>query len=193
MAVFAYLRTSSCEQNTENQKIEINNSGIFVDYWYDDHGVSGSTPATSRPEFQRLLTQIRDSEILVVSKLDRLGRDAIDVQQTIKLLQARNIRVIVLALGRTDLTSPPGTLLMTMLAAVAQLERQLIIERTQAGLARAKAEGKKLGRRSKTTDSQKKEICKRLSQGVSVSQIARDYEVSRATIIGVRNGSLHDI
>ena len=133
MAVFAYLRVSTTEQTTENQKLEIERSGLTPDYWFSDQGVSGSRPAASRPEFQRLLTQIRDGETLVVSKLDRLGRDAIDVQQTIKSLQARNIKVIVLALGGTDLTSPTGTLLMTMLAAVSQMERELLIERTQAG------------------------------------------------------------
>lgn len=186
MAVFAYLRVSTTDQTTENQKHEIQRSGIEPDYWFADQGVSGSRPAASRPEFQRLLTQIRDRETLVVSKLDRLGRDAIDVQQTIKSLQARNIKVIVLALGGTDLTSPTGTMLMTMLAAVSQMERELIIERTQAGLARAKAEGKILGRKPKTTTVQKQEIVALLSNGISVSQVARTYGVSRATIIGIR-------
>jgi len=159
---------------------------MTVDYWFADHGVSGSRPAATRPEFQRLLLQIRNGETLVVSKLDRLGRDAIDVQQTIKALQARNIKVIVLALGGTDLTSPTGTLLMTMLAAVSQMERELLIERTQAGLARAKAEGKILGRKPKTTPDQKQEILAQLGQGTTVSQVARNYGVSRATIIGIR-------
>lgn len=190
MAVFAYLRVSTTEQTTENQKLEIERSGLTPNYWFSDHGVSGSRPAASRPEFQRLLTQIRDGETIVVSKLDRLGRDAIDVQQTIKSLQARNIKVIVLALGGTDLTSPTGTLLMTMLAAVSQMERELLIERTQAGLARAKAEGKKLGRKSKTTDDQKQSIIKELKDGISVSQVARTYQVSRATIIGIRERAL---
>lgn len=193
MAVFAYLRVSTTDQTTENQKHEIQNSGIEPDYWFADQGVSGSRPAASRPEFQRLLTQIRDGETLVVSKLDRLGRDAIDVQQTIKSLQARNIKVIVLALGGTDLTSPTGTLLMTMLAAVSQMERELLIERTQAGLARAKAEGVKLGRKPKTTDSQKRQIIAELEAGTSVSQVARTYQVSRATIIGIRERAAQQV
>ncbi len=74
-----------------------------------------------------------------------------------------------------------------MLSAVAEMERCIIVERTQAGLARARAEGKKLGRRSKTTDEQKDEIRKRLSAGESVSSVARDYGVSRATIISMRS------
>ena len=74
-----------------------------------------------------------------------------------------------------------------MLMAVAEMERSLIVERTQAGLARAKAEGKQLGRRSKTTDEQKVEIRKRLCAGESVSSVARDYGISRATVTGIRS------
>lgn len=187
MAVFAYTRVSKTEQNPENQKHEIQQSGLNVDFWFSDHGVSGSTHASSRPEFQKLLTQIRSGETLVVSKLDRLGRDAIDVGTTVKMLQERNIKVIVLALGGTDLTSPAGKMLMTMLSAVAEMERDLLIERTQAGLARAKAEGKKLGRKPKTNDDQKDIIRQRLNEGVSVSQLARDYGISRASVISIRS------
>jgi hypothetical protein len=88
-------------------------------------------------------------------------------------LGARQIKVIVLQLGNTDLTSPAGKLLLMMLAAVAEMERDLLVERTQAGLQRAKAEGKKLGRPSKTSAEQKAEIASRLDAGDSVSSLAR--------------------
>lgn len=74
-----------------------------------------------------------------------------------------------------------------MLSAVAQLERDLLIERTQAGLARAKAEGKILGRKPKTDETQRTEIRHQLNEGVSVSQLARDYGISRASVIAIRN------
>jgi putative DNA-invertase from lambdoid prophage Rac len=186
MAVFAYSRVSTHEQTTENQRLEIQRVGFNVDYWFEDVGVSGKTSAIQRTQFSQLLQKIRDGETIVVSKLDRLGRDAIDILSTIKLLSERSIKVIVLQLGNTDLTSTTGKLLLTMLSAVAEMERSIIIERTQAGLARARAEGKKLGRRSKTTDEQKTEIRKRLSAGDSVSAVARDYGVSRATIIAIK-------
>lgn len=131
----------------------------------------------------RLLDKIRDGETLVVSKLDRLGRDAVDVLQTVQSLADRNIKIIVLQLGNTDLSSPTGRLLLTMLAAVASMERDLLIERTQAGLMRAKAEGKKLGRPSKTTPEQKTEIVLRKKNGESISKIAREYGISRATVL----------
>lgn len=183
MAVFSYLRVSTHEQVTENQKLEIQRAGFNVDYWFEDVGVSGKTIANQRPQFSLLLDKIREGETIVVSKLDRLGRDAIDILSTVKHLSERNIKVIVLQLGNTDLTSTTGKLLLTMLSAVAEMERSIIIERTQAGLARARAEGKKLGRRSKTTDEQKAEIRNRLSAGESVSSVARTYSVSRATVI----------
>ena len=187
MAIFAYSRVSTNEQTAENQKLEILRAGFNVDYWFEDVGVSGKTIASQRPQFSMLIDKIRDGETIVVSKLDRLGRDAIDILSTVKLLSERNIKVIVMQLGNTDLTSTTGKLLLTMLSAVAEMERCIIVERTQAGLARARAEGKKLGRRSKTTDEQKDEIRKRLSAGESVSSVARDYGVSRATIISMRS------
>ena len=188
MAIFAYTRVSKSEQNPENQKHEIEQSGFNVDYWFCDHGVSGSTQASQRPQFQQLINQIRDGETIVVTKLDRLGRDAIDVGQTVRMLQERNIKVIVLGLGGTDLTSPAGKMLMTMLSAVAEMERDLLIERTQAGLARAKAEGKVLGRKPKTNPSQREIIRQQLNEGVSVSQVARDFGISRASVIAIRAG-----
>ena len=185
MSVFAYGRVSTTQQSTENQRLEITNAGFLIDYWFADDGVSGKVCARQRPQFARLLDKIRDGETLVVSKLDRLGRDAVDVLQTVQSLADRNIKIIVLQLGNTDLSSPTGRLLLTMLAAVASMERDLLIERTQAGLMRAKAEGKKLGRPSKTTQEQKAEIVLRKKNGESISHLARIFGVSRATILAI--------
>lgn len=185
MAVFAYGRVSTKDQTTENQRGEIERGGYKVDFWFSDEGVSGKVSASQRPQFGRLLGQIRDSETLVVSKLDRLGRDAQDVGATIKALAARKIEVIVLQLGKLDLASPAGKLMLTMLAAVAEMERDLLVERTQSGLARAKAEGKTLGRPSKTTPEQRAEIIAKYEQGASVSELARQFKISRASILGI--------
>lgn len=186
MAVFGYGRVSTVIQNTTNQRLELEQAGFKIDYWFEDVGVSGKSCASQRPAFTRLLEKIRDGETLVVSKIDRLGRDAITVLQTVRQLSARSIQVIVLQLGKVDLASVAGKLLLTMLVAVAEMERDLLIERTQAGLQRARAEGKKLGRPSKTTESQRVEIRSLLAQGVAVSEVARQYQVSRACVIGIR-------
>ncbi|TAK73777.1 MAG: recombinase family protein, partial [Aquabacterium sp.] len=165
MAVFGYGRVSTTQQTTENQRLELEQAGHRLDYWHEDTGVSGSVPASQRPEFSRLLERIRPGETLVVAKLDRLGRDAIDVQQTVRDLAGRGVRVVVHALGGADLTAPAGKLMLAMLSAVAEMERDLLVERTQAGLARAKAEGKRLGRKPKTTDAQRVDILARLEAG----------------------------
>ncbi len=139
-----------------------------------------------------MLNKIRDSETFIVAKLDRLGRDAQDVGATIKTLAAMNIKVIVLQLGALDLTSAAGKLMLTMLAAVAEMERDLLIERTQAGLARARAEGKTLGRPSKTTPKQRAEIISNYQHGQSVSALARLYAISRASVLKVVKSSPGD-
>ena len=185
MAIFAYGRVSTKEQASQNQRLEIENSGIKVDFWFADEVVSGKTHASQRPQFTALLKQIRDGETLVVSKLDRLGRDAQDVSATIKALAKRKIEVIVLQLGKLDLTSPAGKLMLNMLAAVAEMERDLLVERTQAGLARARNEGKILGRPSKTTEKQRVEIKNLHKNGASISALSRAYGISRASIMRI--------
>ena len=79
-----------------------------MECWYADEGRSGKVLASQRPQFARMLAQIRDGETLVASKLDRLGRDALDVGATMKALAARRIEVIVLQLGKLDLASRPA-------------------------------------------------------------------------------------
>lgn len=186
MATFAYGRVSTKDQTTENQRREIEAAGYRVDYWFADEGVSGKTSASQRPEFVKMLGQIRDGETLVVSKLDRLGRDAQDVGATIKALAARRIEVVVLQLGKLDLTSAAGKLMLAMLAAVAEMERDLLVERTQAGLARAKAEGKALGRPAATTDEQREAIyTQHHEQGMSISELSRVHKLSRATVMRI--------
>ena len=123
--------------------------------------------------------------MLVVTKLDRLGRNTSDVLATIEKLAGLGVQVHCLALKGVDLTSASGNLHMTVLAAVAQFEKDLLIERTHAGLARAKAEGKKLGRRDALTDAQKADIRARLAQGATARGLAKEYGVSHPTILKV--------
>ena len=186
--VFAYARVSTVDQLTENQREQIAQAGYSVDpQRFIEEKVSGSVTASQRPGFQKLLDKLEAGNTLVVTKLDRLGRDSIDVQQTVTLFQERGIRLVVLQLGNLDLTSSAGSLMVKMLAAVADFERDLIIERTQAGQARARAEGKHMGRPSKTTEAQKQDIRDKLRAGLTVSEVARQFNVSRSTVISVRD------
>jgi putative DNA-invertase from lambdoid prophage Rac len=88
MAVFAYGRVSPKDQSAEHQQLEIERAGYKVAFWYADEGVSGKLAASQHPQFAKMLDKIRDGETLVVSKLDRFGRDALDVGSTIKALAA---------------------------------------------------------------------------------------------------------
>ena len=102
-------------------------------------------------------------------------------------LEEIGIRVHCLALGGVDLTSSAGKMTMNVINAVAQFERDLLIERTQSGLARAKAEGKILGRPSALSGGQQIEVKEKIKNGEAISAIARHFETSRQTIMRVRD------
>jgi putative DNA-invertase from lambdoid prophage Rac len=182
--VFAYCRVSTDGQTTENQVREIVAAGFAIDpRRVVEETISGSVAAGQRDGFIRLLDRLEAGDVLVVTKLDRLGRNTIDVVQTVERLGAAGVRVHCLALGGLDLTSASGKLQMTVLAAVAQFERDLLIERTQSGLQRAKAEGKTLGRRAILDTDQRAAVRQARDAGASVSQLARDYATTRQTIL----------
>ena len=145
---FAYLRVSTSEQTTDNQRHAIAAAGYPLPaHRVVSETVSGSQPAMQRAAFQNLVAnRMEEGDTLVVLKLDRLGRDMIDVMATLALLTERGVRVISLDLGNIDLSSPAGKLQVQVMAAVAEFERNRIRERTREGLERAKKEGKALGR-----------------------------------------------
>ncbi|ANH72659.1 resolvase, N terminal domain protein [Ralstonia insidiosa] len=181
---FLYARVSTAEQTTDNQLLEVKAAGFDVQpRRIITETISGSVPAGERPGFSKLLDKLDDGDTLVVTKLDRLGRNTGDVLATIEKLATLGVQVHCLALKGVDLTSASGKLHMTVLAAVAQFEKDLLIERTHAGLARAKAEGKKLGRRDALTDGQKAEIRRKLAQGATARGLAKEYKVSHPTIL----------
>jgi putative DNA-invertase from lambdoid prophage Rac len=188
--VFAYCRVSTVDQTTENQIREIEAAGFAIQPRRAvAETISGSLQASARPAFVKLLERLEPGDVLVVTKLDRLGRNAIDVRQTVEQLAGRGVRVHCLALGAVDLTAPAGKMTMQVVAAVAEFERDLLVERTQAGLARAKGEGKKLGRPARLSEKQRKEVARRLQGGETVSGLAREFDVHRATIIRVRKAA----
>lgn len=131
---------------------------------------------------------MEDGDVLVVTKMDRLGRNAMDVRATVELLAGMGVKVHCLALGGVDLTSSTGRMTMSVINAVAEFERDLLIERTHAGLVRAKKQGRVLGRPAKLTAEQKRVVCGRLGEGASISALSREYGVSRLTIQRARDG-----
>lgn len=189
--VFAYCRVSTSDQTTDNQINEIVGAGFSITLQRTIvETISGSVAARERKGFGQLINKLESGDVLVVTKLDRLGRNAMDVRTTVEALEGMGVRVHCLALGGTDLTSPAGKLTMGVIAAVAEFERDLLIERTQAGLSRAVSQGKTLGRPSSLTKSQAGEVLKRLDAGDSVAALARVYRTSRQSIMRIRNANV---
>jgi putative DNA-invertase from lambdoid prophage Rac len=187
---FAYVRVSTVGQTTENQVLEILSAGFKVDpRRVVSETISGSIATRQRREFNRLVDRLEPDDVLVVTKLDRLGRNAMDVAMTVTKLAEMGVRVHCLALGGVDLTSSTGKLTMNVINAVAEFERDQLVERTQAGLARAKAQGKTLGRPPSLTPESRAEIQRRLTDGASVSALARAYKTSRQSILRVKQAT----
>jgi putative DNA-invertase from lambdoid prophage Rac len=189
--VFAYCRVSTTDQNTQNQIIEIKAAGFAIEtHRLIEENISGSVAAKQRPGFIKLIDRMEKGDVLVVTKLDRLGRNAMDVRATVEQLSNSGIRVHCLALGGVDLTSPAGKMTMQVIAAVAEFERDLLIERTQSGIVRAKAAGKRFGRRPSLNADQQAAVVERLDAGDSIAKVAREFKTTRQTIMRVREAVL---
>ena len=181
--IFAYCSCSTSEQHTDNQVREIEAAGVAIEAKrVVVETVSGSVAAMERKGFAKLVDRLEAGDVLIVTKLDRLGRNAMDLRATVEKLAAEGVRVHCLALGGVDLTSPAGRMTMGVIAAVAEFERDLLIERTNAGLQRAKAEGKALGRPSVLTTEQQASIRQGRAAGLSLGVLAKQYGVTRAAI-----------
>jgi putative DNA-invertase from lambdoid prophage Rac len=189
--IFVYCRVSTPDQTTDKQIREIEAAGFNVDpKRVITETVSGSVAAKQRKGFARLLDRLEDGDLLVVSKLDGLGRNATDVRSTVEALAAMGVSVHCLALGGVDLTSAAGRMTMGVLNAVAEFEKDLIVERTVAGVKRARAEGKALGRPASLTSDQQEVVRRKRAEGVWLGVLAKQYGVSRAAIQRVQKKPL---
>lgn len=189
--VFAYCRVSTLEQTTENQRREIEVAGFAVKpQRLIEEYISGSVAASERPGFTRLLDRMENGDVLIVTKLDRLGRNAMDVRKTVEKLAASDIRVHCLALGGVDLASPAGRMTMQVIAAVAEFERDLLLERTHSGIIRAKVAGKRFGRPPTLSPEKQQQVIEKLDAGNSVTTVAREFNTTRQTILRARNAAL---
>lgn len=150
MSVIAYTRVSTDDQTCENQRRAIE-AHYNVCKVFSDDGVSGAIAASQRPAMASLLAYVREGDTVVVAAIDRLGRDTIDVLTTVEALRVKGVSVVSMREG-FDLATDVGKLMLTMLAAVAELERSNMKARQMAGLERARAEGRSLGRRKTIND-----------------------------------------
>ena len=178
MTVLAYVRVSTEDQSTEAQRHSIAQTHN-VEHWYDDEATSGATKAAQRPKFSELLKFARKGDTLIVAAIDRLGRDTIDLLETVEALTAKGVAVVSMREG-FDLSSPIGKAMLTMLAAVAELERSNIKARQMAGIARARATGQKLGAPKKIDDAAVSAW--RKAQKATIQQTAHQFGISIAAV-----------
>jgi putative DNA-invertase from lambdoid prophage Rac len=134
VATIAYFRVSTDDQSVEMQR---NALGQSFDREFADEGVSGSVPAMERPAFKRLMEYVREGDTIYLYALDRLGRDALDVQATVRMLLAKDVRLEIRGIG--PVARGVGEIVIAVLAQIADLERSKIAERCEAGRAAARA------------------------------------------------------
>ena len=188
--VFAYCRVSTVDQTAMNQVMEIKAAGFAIEaHRLVEEKISGSVAAKERPGFIKLVDRMEAGDVLVVTKLDRLGRNAMDVRSTVERLAESGVRVHCLALGGVDLASPAGRMTMQVIAAVAEFERDLLIERTNSGISRAKGAGKRFGRPPSLNAQERALVIERLSSGTGISELAREFKTTRQTIMRIREAA----
>lgn len=174
-----YLRVSTGKQDEQLQHDALDKAGVLKRNRYVDHGVSGKT--TSRPSLDAMLSDARPGDTIVVYKLDRLGRSTAHVASLIAGLTDQGIFIESISDGLNSST-PTGRAMLQMLAIFAEMERSFIQERTVAGLAAAKAQGR-TGGRPKALDSKKAKQAQTLrDSGESVQDIAKTLSTSIATV-----------
>lgn len=175
-ARIGYARVSTADQTTDPQTDRLAAAGcerIFVE--------TASGALRDRPQLRACLDYLRPGDVLVVAKLDRLGRSLAHLIETVTTLDSRGIGLVSLS-ESIDTTTAAGRLLLHVLGAVGQFERDLIVERTQAGLAAARARGRKGGRPPKVTPEKVEAARALIASGRTVEQAARAVGVSRATL-----------
>jgi DNA invertase Pin-like site-specific DNA recombinase len=176
-----YVRVSTLEQNTERQL-----DGVQLDRVFTDHA---SGKDTSRPELQACLEYVREGDTLVVHSMDRLARSLVDLRQTVDALTSRGVAVRFAKEGLTftaDGSDPCAVLMLSVMGAVAEFERAMILERQREGIAIAKRAGKYKGRKPALTDAQAATVRERLAAGESATELAAEFGVARATVYNVR-------
>jgi len=187
MSHIAYYRVSTSDQSIEAQRVALMDGRQF-DREFSDEGVSGAILAADRPGFAKLLEYIREGDTLHVYAVDRLGRDAIDVQSTIRKLLDKGVAVEVNGLGR--IAKGVGELIIAVLAQVADMERQRIRERTTAGREVARASMAATGKTHKGKDSLGRPVkadaeavrAWRKANSASISQTAAHFNLSDSTV-----------
>lgn len=179
--LIGYARVSTRQQSTDRQQAGLLAAGVRRDDLYVDHGVSGAR--ASRPQFDRAIAALIDGDTLVITTLDRLGRSTQNMLAFAEQLRGRGAGLRVLNLGGdVDTSTPMGSMVFTIMAALAQMEHEIKRERVTDSIAKRRAAGQSLGGRpQRVTDSQVRSALRLVEGGTPAAQVARDLGMSRAT------------
>ena len=188
--IFAYIRVSTDDQTVKNQKDMIERAGYRVDKWLADEGVSGTIDWTKR-EINIAIEEANEGDTIIVAELSRLGRSLKQILEIVELCQKKKVNIIMIREGiQTNNDSPVNKLLLSILGSLAEMERNLISQRTKDALALKKKNGVVLGRPvGRTTPVEKMKLYPKSKQilewhrdGVSYTEIGRRLGVHRVTV-----------
>jgi DNA invertase Pin-like site-specific DNA recombinase len=175
--LIGYARVSTDDQHLDGQRAALHAAGCQLIY---EEKISGAK--RKRPELTRLLEHLREGDIVVVSRLDRLARSTRDLLELVDIFQHASVGLRSLAEPWADTTSPSGKMVLTIFAGIAEFERALISERTSAGRRAAKMKGVRFGRPMKLSIEQVALGRRLISEGSSVRDAARMLNCHHATL-----------
>jgi DNA invertase Pin-like site-specific DNA recombinase len=179
--VVGYIRVSTTDQNTARQL-----DGIELDEVFTDHA---SGKDTNRPQLQQCLKHLRMDDELVVHSMDRLARSLVDLRRIVDELVGKGVKVRFVKENMVfgDTNDPCATLMLSVMGAVAEFERALLLERQREGIEMAKRAGKYTGRKPSLSDEQAQQLVDRLAAGESASALAKEFGISRAAVYVYKN------
>ena len=176
MTTYIYARVSTNDQDTEAQADALK-SKYAHDFVVEDV-FTGTT--TDRPKFKKLIGSLVEGDTLIVREVSRLGRNSVEVLELAQDLKARKVRLVIDNLG-IDVTTPAGEMIFTMMAGMAKMERELMLERQRIGIEKAKADGKYTGR--KALDPVLVDTAKKLvAEGMSKPAVAKQLKMGLSTL-----------
>ncbi|WP_159802595.1 recombinase family protein [Arthrobacter zhaoguopingii] len=181
--LIGYARVSTRAQDTDRQESDLLAAGVRRDDLYVDHGVSGAK--ASRAALDEALAALHEGDTLVITTLDRLGRSTANMLALADELKGKGVglRVLNLGGGDVDTSTPMGSMVFTVMAALGQMELEIKRERITDSVSKRRAAGKDLGgRKAQFTDSQVRNAARLIESGEPAAQVARDLGMSRATL-----------